>query len=153
MSDKNTRWQNHLLADTKLYFCVRPISYYTQSHVGGPKIEIWWHTIFCFGAKNFWVSKWRRQEESLETKEKRKETAGMVYSVIINHDKIFQKCFNFFLGGEEGVINNTHLHLNRNKTRNNHWRVNSIWILYSSVICSCSKSYVIGCKLYFCKEH
>lgn len=107
---------------------------------------------FVLGQK-IWVSKWRRQEESLETKEKRKETAGMVYSVIINHDKIFQKCFNFFLGGEEGVINNTHLHLNRNKTRNNHWRVNSIWILYSSVICSCSKSYVIGCKLYFCKEH
>lgn len=26
----------------------------------------------------------------------------MVYSVIINHDKIFQKCFNFFGGGGGG---------------------------------------------------
>ena len=32
----------------------------------------------------------------METKEKRNETAGIVYSVIINHDKIAQKRFNFF---------------------------------------------------------
>ena len=32
-------------------------------------------------------------------KEKRNETAGMPYSVINNHNKIAQKCFNFFLGG------------------------------------------------------
>ena len=54
---------------------------------------------FVLGQKNFWLSKWKRQKESVETKEKRNETACMVYSVIINHNKIAQKCFNFFFGG------------------------------------------------------
>ena len=71
-----------------------------------------WHTTFCqqvrgfggipnfvLGQKKFWLSKWKRQKESVETKEKRNETACMVYSVIINHNKIAQKCFNFFFGG------------------------------------------------------
>ena len=36
---------------------------------------------------------------SVETKENRNETACMVYSVIINHNKMAQKCFNFFFWG------------------------------------------------------
>ena len=76
---------------------------------------------FVLGQKIFECRNGEDKKKAWKQKETRKETAGMVYSVIINHDKIFQKCFNFvFGGGEEGVINNTHLHLNRNKTRNNH---------------------------------
>ena len=56
----------------------------------------------------------------MEMKEKRNETAGIGYSVIINLDKIAQRCFNFFFwgGGGSEMINNTHLHLSRNKKRN-----------------------------------
>ena len=38
----------------------------------------------------------------MEMKEKRNETAGIGYSVIINLDKIAQRCFNFFFWGGRG---------------------------------------------------
>ena len=76
--------------------------------------RICWHTTFCQQVRGFdgipyfvlgkkvLTVEMEKTKESVETKEKRNETAGMVYSVIINHNKIAQKRFIFFFWGGGG---------------------------------------------------